>query len=143
MTVKFVLLPQVSGNGYYSYSSIDRQYGTQKTIDAIVDIGKSWFQNQGYLIGIGDMSFENGHVMTPHHSHRDGRCVDIRPLRLDHNGLPVNIASPDYDRNATSLLVSALIAHRNVGKILFNDAKAGKVTPWAGHDNHLHLHMVA
>jgi murein endopeptidase len=135
------LLPQVSGKGYYSYSPTDRQYGTLDTINTIVRIALDYFRNQGVEIGIGDMSFHDRHAMAPHHTHRDGKCVDIRPLRKDRLARPVNIFSLDYDREATRLLAASLLAHRNVQTILFNDAQIHRVKSWVGHDNHLHVKM--
>jgi len=136
-----VLLPQVCGNGYYSYSAMARQYGTQATIDTIVRIATDYFRNQGTEIGIGDISFRNRHAMAPHHTHRDGKCVDIRPLRTDLAAAPVNIHDSNYDRDATKLLVASLLAHRNVQTILFNDNQILGVKSWVGHDNHLHVKM--
>lgn len=134
-----VLLPQISTNGYYPYSPMARQYGTQATVDTVVQICRDWFRNQRYLVGIGDMSFVDGAPMPPHTSHRDGRNVDIRPMRLDHANQPIDIFSAQYDREATRLLVQALLAHANVQQILFNDNQIAGVTPYAGHDNHLHV----
>jgi len=106
-----------------------------------LQICSDWFRNQRYPIGVGDMSFKDGHHMAPHISHKDGKCVDIRPLRKDHFNSPITIQSPDYDHDATELLVQALLANQNVHRILFNDLKIKGVTHWAGHDNHLHVMM--
>jgi hypothetical protein len=68
-----VLLPQVSGNGYYSYSPVQNQYGTQATIDALVRIGAAWRDNAatgGVELGIGDISLQGG-----------GHFRHIRPTR--------------------------------------------------------------
>ncbi len=81
--------------------------------------------------------------MSPHHSHRDGREVDIRPLRKDQQPGPTNIHDPNYDRTATAVLVGLLLAHPNVHVILFNDATIKGVRHWEGHDNHLHVKMKA
>ncbi len=139
----FVLLPQVSGNGYYPYSPRANQYGTQTTIDTVVQISRDWFRNQRYQVGIGDISLENGGPMPEHDSHRNGRNVDIRPMRLDQANMPVTITSAQYDREATRLLVESLLAHANVEEILFNDTQIAGVKWWAGHDNHLHVKMRA
>jgi murein endopeptidase len=120
---------------------MNRQYGTPDTVGTIVDIAQAWFRNTRYQIGVGDMSFRDGAMMPPHQSHKDGRCVDVRPLRSDKLNAPVSISFPQYDRAATALLVASLLAHRNVLKILFNDRNIKGVTTWPGHDNHLHIHM--
>jgi murein endopeptidase len=93
------------------------------------------------LVGIGDISFASGGPMPPHSSHKDGRCIDIRPLRKDRRDVPVTIQDPAYDREATRALVASLRSHKNTKKILFNDTQIIGVTPWAGHDNHLHVIM--
>ncbi len=141
MASTFVLLPPLSGNGYYSYSPLAQQYGTQRTIDTIVRICQDWFRNQRCLVGIGDMSFPDGHAMRPHKGHADGKCIDLRPLRKDRINSPVSIHSASYDRASTDLLVRSLLAHANVSKILFNDSRIHGVKRSAGHDNHLHVLM--
>lgn len=141
MAPSLILLPQMSGNGYYSYSPLGQQYGTQPTVDTIVRICRDWFRNQGCLVGIGDMSFPDGHRMAPHNSHKDGKCIDIRPLHKNRISGPVSIHSATYDQISTDLLVRALLAHSNVSKILFNDNKIHGVRHWPGHDNHMHVLM--
>ena len=79
--------------------------------------------------------------MPPHVSHRDGKEVDIRPMRTDRLSAPVNIHDAHYDRAATARLVALLLAEPNVHRILFNDQKIAGVMRWAGHDNHLHVKM--
>ena len=138
------LLPQVSNNGYYSYSPAARQYGTSATIQAIVDVCRTFRLNMpDVVIGVGDISFKAGGPMPPHASHKDGRQVDIRPLRADRKRLPVDISDAQYSRELTRLLVEALQAHDNVTGILFNDTAIKGVTKWAGHNNHLHVKMKA
>lgn len=138
----YVLLPQISGYGYYSYSSSDRQYGTRRTVDTLVDVSRKWMRDRPTVpIGIGDMSFEHGAPMPPHHTHHDGKEADIRPLRKDRRMLPINIHDPHYDHDATVDLVALLFANPNVWRILFNDSKIKGVIHWAGHDNHLHIKM--
>ena len=136
-----VQLPQISGLGYYSYSEALRQFGTGKTIQTLKDIaGQLRYNLRDVLLGIGDISFARGGTMHPHHSHKDGREVDIRPLRKDKGPLPVTIADINYSRDLTNLLVEGVLAHSNVKSILFNDSKIKGVTPWPGHDNNLHVH---
>jgi len=135
----FSMLP-VSGAGYYTYSPSSRQYATFPTIEVILDVGLEQSLNMpGAPIGVGDMSFEHGGLMPPHHSHQHGRSIDIRPLRKDRHRSPTNIHLASYDQEATRLLVEALLAHRNVQRILFNDPKIKGVHFFAGHDNHLHV----
>lgn len=139
---KLKILPQVSGSGYYSYSPVLRQYGTEQSIQAVIDVCKQRVWNKEVAeVGVGDISFENGGPMPPHVSHTDGTCVDIRPFRKDKKYAPVTIQDGDYDREATRSLVAVLRAHKNVKKVLFNDSQIQGVTSWPGHDNHLHVIM--
>ena len=80
-----------------------------------------------------------GLVMHPHASHRDGKCVDLRPIRKDKKMSPVDIHHAQYDKDATELLVQALLAHSNIKKILFNDKTISGVHWHKGHDHHLHV----
>ena len=134
-----ILLPQASGHGYYSYASMDRQWGTKPTIDTIAQIAADFVRNQRCEIGIGDMSFRSGGAMPPHVSHTDGRCIDIRPLRTDGAAGPAQITDALYDHAATNLLARSLLTHSNVSRVLFNDPKIPGVILWPGHDNHLHV----
>jgi murein endopeptidase len=138
----FELLPQVSGHGYYPYSSVDRQFGTHDTITAIVDVGDTVQLNQpGFPFGVGDISLVDGSPMSPHQGHRLGRNVDIRPMRKDQTPQPVKYTDPDYDRDATKLIIDSFLAHANVDFILFNDTSIPNVRPFQGHDDHFHVQM--
>lgn len=138
--VAYVMLPQLCGNGYYSYSPMDRQFSTNATILTILDVGKRFAEKYPDVqIGIGDMSFLSGAHMQPHKTHRNGRTVDIRPLRKDGKMLPVNIHDAEYSAEYTKVLVEILQSHHNVRSILFNGSGIAGVTAWEGHDNHLHV----
>jgi hypothetical protein len=137
-----VQLPQVGGNGYYSYEPANRQFGTPATIKALQDVAATFRYNMPDTeIGIGDISFAQGGTMSPHESHKHGRHVDIRPFRKDKAHQPVTITDAQYDRETTRLLVQSLLAHRNVKGILFNDAQIQGVQYYQGHHNHLHVKM--
>jgi hypothetical protein len=136
----FELLPQTRGRGYYSYSPAIRQYGTHLTIQTLLDLARQQLANLPKLpIQIGDISFHDGSYMSPHHAHRHGRNVDIRPFRKDAQLLAVTLRDTAYDRDMTELLVQILLAHRNVHRILFNDTTIRGVHCFPGHDNHLHV----
>src|SRR5882724_11448177 len=91
------LLPQSSGLGYISYSPAARQFGTKSTLDAISQIAADYFRNQLIQIQIGDMSFKTGAPMSPHTTHKDGKCIDVRPIRKDRKSLPIDISQSQYD----------------------------------------------
>ena len=136
----YILLPQVSGNGYYSYSPLPSQYGTAATIASLVRCCRKFAEKYpGVPVGIGDMSLSNGGEMKPHKTHRNGRNADIRPLRQDGKMSPVAIGDAQYSRERTEALVKILRADLNLKSILFNDTAIAGVTHFEGHHNHLHI----
>jgi hypothetical protein len=138
----YCLLPQASGNGYYPYSSMDRQYGTSSTIAALIRVCQKFVKKYpGLQVGIGDMSLASGAEMKPHKTHRNGRNADIRPMRQDGKMLAVSISDAQYSRERTKTLVEIIQADINYKSILFNDSAITGVTHWEGHDNHLHVSM--
>src|SRR5216684_351214 len=107
-----IQLPQVSGFGYYSYSTGTRQYGTPKTIQALQEVAASFRSNAPQiLVGIGDISFVSGGHMDPHVTHQHGTNADIRPLRKDNKQLPVLITDAAYSCDNTNVLIQILLAH--------------------------------
>jgi hypothetical protein len=79
--------------------------------------------------------------MPPHKTHRTGRNVDLRPLRVDNAHGPTSIGDPTYSREGTRDLVQALLANSSVQRILFNDTEIQGVRRSPGHDNHLHVEI--
>lgn len=143
-SASLILLPQQAGGDYYSYATADRQFGTQVCIDTLIQVcGAFHEQVPGVAVGIGDISFQQGGPMSPHTTHKEGRHVDIRPVRKDTTKGPTDISAPTYSHGRTALLVQSLLAHPNVMRILFNDAAIQGVTPFKGHHNHLHIVMKA
>jgi len=140
----FVLLPQVSGNGYYSYSPAENQCGTSATIQAVVDIGTQWQYNGNSPFGVGDISLAQGGPMPGHTTgHQQGRNVDVRPLRTDGQDAPVTWQDPAYNHDLTQLLVNNFLAHANCSKIYFNDPNITGVQTLQHHDDHLHIQMIS
>lgn len=132
-----------SGPGYYSYGSTSRQFGLSQTIQALQVIGAAWQQAnpQGPRLGIGDISLKGGGLMSPHKSHQKGVDVDIRPVRNDGREASVNYQSPSYSRALTQELVNLIRSNGvlPVRYIFFNDSVVSEVTPWPGHNDHLHV----
>lgn len=141
----FVQLPQTGGIGYYSYSVAAEQFGTVETIKTLQEVAEQFHAARpDLLIGIGDISFRDGHKMPPHKSHINGRNIDVRPLRKDGAKLPVEFTDKQkYDREATRLMAKLFLEHPNVKKIFFNDPNIEGVKPLAGHHNHLHVETKA
>ncbi len=145
-----VMLPQMSGFGYYSYGSDnwnERQWGTQITIDTLLELARQFrWNNPTLLLPIGDISFQFGGAMPPHGTHREGKHVDLRPLRKDGAQVPVTYTdTANYDQDKTKLLIELFLSHQNVKNILFNDPvinALNHVSPWSGHDNHFHITMI-
>jgi hypothetical protein len=75
------------GVGYYLYTTADKVWGTRESLESIRTAARRMREAFGMPriveIGIGDISYSDGRAMKPHHSHRSGRDVDIRPLRTD------------------------------------------------------------
>ncbi|MCP5424134.1 MAG: hypothetical protein H6970_03595 [Gammaproteobacteria bacterium] len=148
-------LPQTLGRGYYSYShGPQRQFGTPMAIKTLEQVAGIFFTRMRYNepaipgnrpyreIGIGDISFVKGGPIPPHGEHRWGTDVDIRPLRKDGQRAAVSIADGQYDREATRVLVEALLSHMNVVRVRFNDTKIKGVIWTPKHDNHLHVDLL-
>ena len=145
-----ILLPQMSGFGYYSYgkgSWNERQWGTTATVGALIDIAKQFqWNNPASSIGIGDISFQFGGKMDPHGTHKEGLHVDLRPCRKDNKMVPVTYTDTEYDQTATKLLIELFLSHKNVKNVLFNDPiihALSRVSPWEGHHDHFHVTMLS
>lgn len=137
-----------NATGLYSItgSPQSNQYGRAGVIDVIVALGFLFRFALGQLgirarIGIGDISLQGGGPFPPHTSHQRGLDVDIRPLRSDLAQLPVTWRDPNYSRVFTQLLVDLILSTfgNHVRVIFFNDPQIRGVTPFSGHDNHLHV----
>jgi hypothetical protein len=126
--------------GWYSYSSADRQFGTDVMIRVLLDVAAT-LHRAGLQYGVGDISFAQGGLMKPHTSHQKGRNADLRPIRNDASRGPTSIGDPTYSRENTLVLVRALQADASVTQILFNDTEIPGVRTWAGHHNHLHIQV--
>ncbi len=146
----FILLPQVSGYGYYSYGKgnwNERQWGTKDTVDALLEITRNFrWNNPDTLVAIGDLSFRFGGTMAPHGTHKDGIHIDLRPCRIDNAMSPVIYTDTvNYDQDKTKALIESFLAHQNVKSILFNDPviyALDRVSKYSGHDNHFHVTML-
>lgn len=146
----FVLLPQVSGFGYYSYGNgnwNERQWGTPATIAALLELARQFkWNNPDSQMAIGDISWQFGGQMSPHSSHRDGIHIDLRPCRKDNAMVPVTFTDLQYDQDKTKLLIELFLSHRNVKNILFNDPeiyKLDRVSYYKGHHDHFHVTMLS
>ncbi len=146
-------LPAV-GPGFYTYYATDargrldsppgyHRYALPAVIRAIQSVAAEWLRlnPRGPRLGFGDLSLLGGGRTPRHGAHQRGLEVDIRPLRIDGREIPATHTDPNYSRALTQQLVDVI--NRNpilrVRVILFNDRGVRGVTPFAGHDNHLHV----
>lgn len=128
--------------GLYGYGNPARRFGIKRAIDALVQVGAAFAAAHGGVrLGVGDISKLNGGAIGGHASHQRGIDVDIRPLRNDGKEEPITFQNAKYSRKLTQALVHALLANTiiPVKSILFNDLEVQGVSPFAGHDNHLHV----
>jgi peptidoglycan hydrolase-like protein with peptidoglycan-binding domain len=144
-----VQLPR-GGPGFIikSGSPAVHQFGTERTIRRFMAFAAEWITRGGeFPIRTGEISQKGGGLYPPHHGsgHSNGIAVDIGLFRKDRQNVPTNIHDPDYDRQLTQRLVTALDQSPLVSMIIINDPQiiAGKKLHHdrAGlhvHDNHIH-----
>ena len=140
--------------GIVGYGQVDGQsyrigqYGTSRTIQSVVELGRRWKETypDGPPLYVGDISLQGGGPMPGHTTgHRIGKNVDIRPVRNDGGVGPLTYEDDVYDYEKTQELVDEILKDPNVRRIWFNDDEiegpgdimrrdAGGV-----HDNHLHV----
>jgi YD repeat-containing protein len=132
------------GVGFTTYNREGNdQFGTQGTINRIVNLGKIWADGHDSLIAIGDISHKDGGSFRPDHTaHLYGTHVDVRPFRIDNSMGPLTWKSDIYDRNATIDFIKTVKSTYPGTKVLFNDPhiiSSGLSVRAPGHDNHLHI----
>ena len=150
-----VVLPE-RGEGFRTFLREPEgatQVGTQLTINALIDIAHAWFLIHpevplqfGHISRLGGGPFFS--TVNPgklaHDTHRDGRTVDVRPIRKDNAMAATEIASSSYDPVRTKELVMLIREKHPRVAILFNDRKltTAKLTKFfKGHHNHLHVKL--
>ena len=150
-----VILPE-SGEGFRTFLREPggaTQFGTLEGITALVDLARAWNQRHPEVaVQYGHISREGGgpffSTVNPgtlaHQTHRDGRTVDIRPIRTDNQMRGADVRQDGYDQARTKELV-LLIRERHPGvDIIFNDStfvSAGLTRRFDGHFDHLHVRL--
>jgi peptidoglycan hydrolase-like protein with peptidoglycan-binding domain len=127
------------------------QFGTARMINALVDLARDWFlKHPEAPVQYGHISRKGGgpffSTVNPgklaHKTHRNGRNVDIRPIRKDSVMAATDINQASYDPARTKELVR-LIKQKHPGAVIyFNDPRLtsqGLTQKVSGHHNHLHL----
>jgi len=142
--IDFVL--PMSGEGYTTYTREQNgadQFGLESTINAIVALSRKWFlRHPEVRLQFGDISRKGGGKFPPHNSHKNGRDVDMRPIRKDNGMNPVTVGESQYDTFRTEEFVKLVRDRFPNVIILFNDdrlVKKGLTRPEKFHDNHLHI----
>lgn len=136
----------IDGEGYTTYKREPGgadQFGTSMTINRIMDLGRKWFLlHPEVFLQFGDISRRGGGAFPPHASHRNGRDVDVRPIRKDNRMDPISVGEVQYDSIRTEEFVK-LVRSRFPGvTIFFNDSRLiskGLTAHAKGHHNHLHI----
>jgi penicillin-insensitive murein DD-endopeptidase len=134
-----------AGEGFTTYNRANNgadQYGTEKTIQRIVEIGRRWAVFCAVPFAVGDISRKGGGVLPPHKSHQRGVDLDLRPLRTDGQNLPITYLDAGYSRDRTRELVKLIREVEPRAIIYFNDSVLirEKLTQHlTGHHNHLHV----
>jgi peptidoglycan hydrolase-like protein with peptidoglycan-binding domain len=129
-----------SGTGWYHYNDDGNDdYATSNAIAQLKKVAADWAAlGYGVRLGFGDFSLPHGGPFPPHSSHQDGLDTDIRCVLSSGEG-PCNWTVSGYSRSRTQKLVDMLWATGQVERILFNDPNISGVTPYSGHDDHLHV----
>jgi hypothetical protein len=121
-----------------------RLYGNEHTIRAILAVTHVYRARHPHAprVVIGDISREGGGPMDDHASHQNGLDVDVYFPRLDRTlRAPTSHGQIDL-RLAQDLLDRFLAAGAQtifVGSSTGLRGPAGVVTPWPGHDYHMHV----
>ena len=150
-----VILPE-RGEGFRTFLREPggaTQFGTQLTINALIDLAHSWFLIHPEVpIQFGHISRKGGgpffSTVNPgklaHKTHKDGRTVDIRPIRKDNAMAATDFNSSNYDAGRTKELVLLIREKHPKVDIIFNDPnliKAKLTRFFDGHHNHLHVRL--
>lgn len=137
------MLPQApEGAGYYVYGTPAHgaaQYAHPTMMTLLLMVEREWSLIDRRKFGVGNISVAGG-LYFGHKSHRKGLEVDVRPLRKDGQRQPVSYLCPDYDLEATRILIELFRAAAAAPLLVFfNDNRIPGVQPLAGHDNHFHV----
>jgi murein endopeptidase len=113
------------------------------TVNRILDLGRKWFLlHPEVLLQFGDISRRGGGEFPPHASHKNGRDVDVRPIRKDNRMDAISVGETQYDTIRTEQLVKLILERYPAAVIFFNDQRLinKNLTKYeAGHHNHLHI----
>ena len=84
-------------------------------------------------VSLNHWSKPNGASPEPSKSHLNGEVGDIRPLRLDHSGMPVLTTNAQFDAKRNATLVSSLKKYGWTSVLSEKNSKNGYITPGTTH----------
>jgi peptidoglycan hydrolase-like protein with peptidoglycan-binding domain len=129
------------------------QFGTQQAITALMDLARAWAQRHPECpLQFGHISRKGGgpffSTVNPgtlaHQTHKDGRTVDVRPIRKDNGMVPVDVRHAEYDQARTKELVLLIRERHPAVDIILNDKALNQshlTRFFAGHFDHLHVRL--
>lgn len=118
-------------------------YVTPFTGCLLTAVMQEWRKNfclyqSGCTLQWGDASHGEKVRFPPHSTHRDGTCIDIRPMRKgDFEDKPLTYKFAEYDRATTQKLVT-MMKEMGASKVIFNDPEID-ASRRKKHDNHIHV----
>ena len=121
-----------------------RLYGNERTIHAILSVTRAYraAHPNAPRVVIGDISREGGGPMDDHVSHQNGLDVDVYFPRLD-RALRAPTTAGEIDHRLAQDLLSRFVAAGAqmifVGYSTGLHGPAGVVTPYPGHEYHMHV----
>ena len=121
-----------------------RLYGNEQTIRAILSVTRAYRAQHPHapLVVIGDISRLGGGPMDEHASHQNGLDVDVYFPRHDRE-LRAPTSHAQIDHWLSQALLDRFLAAGAqtifVGSSTGLRGPAGVVTPWPGHDYHMHV----
>lgn len=130
-----------SGPGRGTYTVSSERWGRPRLVYGLERVGRAWQHPQRPRMMIGDMARQNGGYFPPHASHRDGRDVDVLPVRSTKSEAGVTIYDRAYSRARTRTLIGLFRRHMPIALVLFNDRGVGGVTPYPNHHHHFHARV--
>lgn len=134
------------GDSKYGYDQI----GTKETIEAMIQIAKSWNAlHPDRLLQYGDISRPGG-INTPDHgTHRTGKAFDMRLFRKDAQAGGFEYTNSGiYSRELTKKFILMVVGLHPGTTVFFNDAELHRIdretsaivdSSDKSHINHLHV----
>ena len=130
------------------------QIGTKETLEYVIELARQWTTISNQKLQIGDISRPGGIDTPDHGGHRNGKIVDIRPIRNEayaNEDFPCYYTDKARYNRAFTIDFIRFIRKSNLVKLIrFNDFEISGSSEFKGyvlkdgnggkvHDHHLHL----